>query len=233
MRLAVAASVMVWTYSWRNTVAQLNRPNWGERSGCGATRAITRPVQAPTVPSQPLPVIRAEKPFAIKKGKGYYWSVTGLLIGIIAVVSFWASYKFGGFTRGLSFTTPTRELFFTLFTGESRSTFFPNYSFGFLKITWGIPFILGVPLGAYLSCRGLKEFTWKTPRDPMELLTVMLGSLLMGFGGTLAVGCNIGQGLTGLSTLSVGSLFAAIAIVLGNWTMVYFKFIKPMKDLDV
>ena len=176
-----------------------------------------------------------EKPFAIKKSKGYYWSVTGLLIGLISVLSLWASAKFGDLNdsaRGLSFTTPTRELFFTLFTGESRSPFFQNYALGNLKLTWGVIFIIAVPIGAYLSARGLKEFAWKTPRDPKELLTVMFGSLMMGFGSSLALGCNVGQAITGLSTLSVGSLFATLAIIGGNWIMVYFKFIKPMQDME-
>jgi uncharacterized membrane protein YedE/YeeE len=64
-----------------------------------------------------------------------------------------------------------------------------------------------------------------------ELLTVLGGSIMMGFGAATAGGCNIGQGLTGVVTLSVGSISATIAIILGNWTMVYFKFIKPMKDM--
>jgi uncharacterized membrane protein YedE/YeeE len=182
-----------------------------------------------------LAAVWPEKPLAIKKGKGYYWSVTGVLIGLISVLSLWASATFGdlgGSARGLSFTTPTRELFFTLFTGESRSTFFQNYALGNLKLTWGVIFIIAVPIGAYLSARGLKEFSWKTPRDPKELLTVMLGSLMMGFGATLGLGCNVGQAITGLSTLSVGSLFATLAIIGGNWIMVYFKFIKPMQDMD-
>jgi hypothetical protein len=182
-----------------------------------------------------LAAIWPEKPLAIKKGKGYYWSVTGVMIGLISVLSLWASAKFGDLhdsARGLSFTTPTRELFFTLFTGESRTTFFQNYALGNLKLTWGVVFIIAVPIGAYLSARGLKEFSWKTPRDPKELLTVMLGSVMMGFGSTLALGCNVGQAITGLSTLSLGSLFATLAIIGGNWIMVYFKFIKPMQDLD-
>jgi uncharacterized membrane protein YedE/YeeE len=176
-----------------------------------------------------------EKPFAIKKGKGYYWSVTGVFIGLISVFSLWASAKFGDLhdsARGLSFTTPTRELFFTLFTGESRSPFFQNYALGNLKLTWGVIFIIAVPIGAYLSARGLKEFAWKTPRDPKEILAVMLGSVMMGFGSSLALGCNVGQAITGLSTLSVGSLFATLAIIGGNWIMVYFKFIKPMQDME-
>jgi len=176
-----------------------------------------------------------EKPFTLKKSKGYYWSVTGVLIGLISVLSLWASAKFGSLNdsaRGLSFTTPTRELFFTLFMGDSRSPFFQNYALGNLKLTWGVIFIIAVPLGAYLSARGLKEFSWKCPKDPKEILAVMLGSWMMGLGASLALGCNVGQALTGLSTLSVGSLFATLAIIGGNWTMVYFKFIKPMQDME-
>ena len=108
----------------------------------------------------------------------------------------------------------------------------PNYALGHLKLTWGVIFIIAVPIGAYLSARGLKEFAWKCPRDPKEILAVMLGSLMMGFGSSLALGCNVGQAITGLSTLSVGSFFATIAIILGNWIMVYFKFIKPMQDME-
>ena len=39
----------------------------------------------------------------------------------------------------------------------------------------------------------------------------------MGVGGVSAMGCTFGQGLTGLSTLSWGSLIAVAAIVTGAW----------------
>ncbi len=175
------------------------------------------------------------KPFAIKKSKGFYWSVTSLLVGIIGVIAFWASEHFGspGFARGLNFTTPTGELFFTILTGDAHSKFFPMFSIGEnIKVTWALFFIIGVPLGSYLSAKVLKEFIWKTPRDAKELLTVLGGSFMMGFGAVCAGGCNVGQALTGASTLSVGSLAATVAIILGNWTMVYFKFIKPMQDME-
>ena len=38
----------------------------------------------------------------------------------------------------------------------------------------------------------------------------------MGFGGVLALGCTIGQGLTGMSTLAIGSLMALVSIVFGS-----------------
>ena len=39
----------------------------------------------------------------------------------------------------------------------------------------------------------------------------------MGCGGVLALGCTVGQGLTGISTLAAGSLLAILAIIFGAW----------------
>ena len=44
----------------------------------------------------------------------------------------------------------------------------------------------------------------------------MVGALLMGFGGVTALGCTVGQGLTGISTLAMGSLIALAAIIAGS-----------------
>jgi uncharacterized membrane protein YedE/YeeE len=44
----------------------------------------------------------------------------------------------------------------------------------------------------------------------------ILGGILMGFGGVLALGCTIGQGITGMSTLALGSLMALVSIVFGS-----------------
>ncbi|MBI4848657.1 MAG: YeeE/YedE family protein [Nitrospirae bacterium] len=176
------------------------------------------------------------KPFSVKKQKGFTWPLTGLMLGLLAVAAFWAASVWEGFPRGLSFTTPTGELFYTLLTGGAMpenhplAQVFPMYAFGSFTVTWASFFIIGVPLGAFLSAKILKEFKWKVPPVD-ELLTVLGGSMMMGFGAMVAGGCNIGQGITGSSTLSIGSIVATISIILGNWTMVYFKFIKPMEDM--
>ncbi|TAN41358.1 MAG: YeeE/YedE family protein [Nitrospirae bacterium] len=172
------------------------------------------------------------KPFAFGKQKGFFWSVAGLLVGLTGVLTFWASEHWGspGFARGMNFTTPTGEAFFTFLTGDARSKFFPMFALGNYKVTWGEFFIVGVPLGAYISAKILKEFKWKIP-PAEEMLTVLVGSFLMGFSASVAGGCNVGQALTGFTTLSIGSIVATIAIILGNWTMVYYKFIKPMEDM--
>ena len=169
------------------------------------------------------------KPTLTNKGKGFSWALTGILIGLLTVASWWVSSYFGGVPRGLAITTPMREFFNAVLYKSSHSPF-PEFSyFGIFTGTWGVFFIFAVPLGAFLSALGLKEFKWKIP-SAQEFMTVFFGSLLMGIGAVLAGGCNLGHGVTGFSTMAVSSIVAITAIILGNWTMVYFKFIKPMAD---
>ncbi len=169
------------------------------------------------------------KPEFKSKSKGFAWGLTGLLIGILTVLSWWMSSYFGGFPRGLAVSGPIREFFSVLLTKSTHSPF-PEFSFlGIFRGSWGMFFILSVPFGAWLSAMSLKEFKWKIP-PAAEFLTVFFGSILMGIGAVIAGGCNLGHGVTGMSTMAISSFVAICAIILGNWTMVYFKLIKPMAD---
>jgi uncharacterized membrane protein YedE/YeeE len=165
------------------------------------------------------------KPSFGRSGKGYSWGLTGVLVGLVTILAWVISSLFGGMPRGLAITTPVREFFNTVLYNSSYSPF-PEFSFlGIFKGTWGVFFILAIPLGAAVSALALKEFTWKIP-PAKEVLTVLFGSFLMGVGAVIAGGCNLGHGVTGMSTMAISSLVAIIAIMLGNWTMVYFKFMR-------
>jgi len=72
----------------------------------------------------------------------------------------------------------------------------------------------GVLGGAWLSSLVSRRHRW-VPPDPGQVLHALSGGTLMGVGAILAGGCNIGQGLSGLSTLSIGSFLAVSGILLG------------------
>ncbi len=169
-----------------------------------------------------------------KATAGYSWPFTGVLVGIIAVAAWWMSAYFGGRARGLSFTGPVREFFLTLFFGNYQndpSAVVPLESRTVLGITfsWSAIYVLAVPVGAFLSAKLLHEFKLKVP-PPTELLRGLLGGLIMGIGAEIGGGCNIGHGLTGVSTLALSSWVANTSIFLGNWTMVYYMFIRPTRQ---
>ncbi len=74
----------------------------------------------------------------------------------------------------------------------------------------------GALLGGFAGAVSVKRFALTTFANTKDTLRNMFGGALMGTGGVIALGCTIGQGVTGLSTLALGSLIALISIVIGG-----------------
>ncbi|MDI6801823.1 MAG: YeeE/YedE family protein [Thermodesulfovibrionales bacterium] len=136
-----------------------------------------------------IPIILKGKPFGKGPKKGWLWSQGGALIGAIVVAAWWASYYWGGQARGLSFSGPTSDFFMFFLTADSKAPFDPMFDFwGIGMATWSAFYVLGVPVGAYISAKGLSEFKLTSPREAQELLRVFGGGLIMGLGGAIAGG---------------------------------------------
>ena len=107
--------------------------------------------------------------------------------------------------EGLSFVGPTAyALDWVLFFSDASK-----------RLTVGIVAVLGVVAGSAAMALARRKFRWEGFGDARDLGHHLAGSVLMGVGGVTAVGCSIGQGVTGLATLSLTSFVAAPAIVLG------------------
>ena len=85
-----------------------------------------------------------------------------------------------------------------------------------LHVTLGIATVLGVVAGSAAVAMATRSFRWEGFASFTDLRSQLLGAVLMGFGGVTAMGCTVGQGLTGLSTLAIGSFIAVAGIVLGS-----------------
>lgn len=84
-----------------------------------------------------------------------------------------------------------------------------------LHISFGIVAALGVALGALASALRSGSFRWEGFASLSDLRNQITGGVLMGFGGVTASGCTIGQGVTGVSTLALGSMLALAGIIAG------------------
>ncbi len=84
-----------------------------------------------------------------------------------------------------------------------------------LGVTFGIAATAGIVLGSLSYALASRTFHWEGFAGAEDTANHVIGGLLMGFGGVLALGCTIGQGLTGLSTLALGSILAFLAIITG------------------
>jgi len=74
--------------------------------------------------------------------------------------------------------------------------------------------VAGVFLGALLTALIGRRFRWRGA-EGNALVGNILGAAMMGWGGVLAIGCTFGQGITGVSTLSLTSLLAVAGFVAG------------------
>lgn len=82
-------------------------------------------------------------------------------------------------------------------------------------LTLGIVTVPGVILGSWFWAWRSGSFRWESFRGTEDLVNHLVGAVLMGVGGVTAMGCTVGQGLSGVSTLAVGSFIALAFIIVG------------------
>jgi hypothetical protein len=82
-------------------------------------------------------------------------------------------------------------------------------------LTTGVVAVGGVVLGSFIQSRLDNSFRWEGFHGTQDTALHLLGAVLMGVGGVTALGCTVGQGLSGLSTLSLTSIIAVAGILAG------------------
>lgn len=85
-----------------------------------------------------------------------------------------------------------------------------------MSLRFGGVMVFGTLAGSLMAALATRSFHWQGFESPQQMRRFILGGVAMGVGGALAMGCSIGQGLSGLSTLALASVLAAGGIVLGS-----------------
>jgi len=99
-----------------------------------------------------------------------------------------------------------------------------------LIITFGIASTLGMILGSLAYSLLTRRFRWEGFVNIDDTRNHIIGAVLMGAGGVTAMGCTIGQGVSGLSTLAVGSFFALAAMIIGCGATLKYQYWKMMQE---
>jgi uncharacterized membrane protein YedE/YeeE len=160
-------------------------------------------------------------------GLGAVLAGIALAISAKAKLSVWR--LFGGAAIGLTvaagwyFTWQLSTQVFEPIQAESLSFIRPLATTGELALGSGFAgldqgILIGAVLGAFVAAMVSGEFrivTFSEPGSP-SVWRYAAGSVLMGFGGILAVGCTIGAGLTGGSVLAVSSLTGLASMIAGG-----------------
>jgi uncharacterized membrane protein YedE/YeeE len=97
-------------------------------------------------------------------------------------------------------------------------------------ITFGLVAVLGVILGSFAWAVVSRGFRIEWFVNFKDFLTHLIGAILMGIGGILALGCTIGQAITGVSTLAMGSFLAFGSIVFGSAMTMKIQYYKMVYE---
>ena len=98
------------------------------------------------------------------------------------------------------------------------------------KLTFGIATVLGVIAGSGAWAILSGNFRWEGFVSLEDTANHLFGAALMGFGGVIAMGCTVGQGISGISTLALGSIITFLAIIFGATAMLKFQYWRLMRQ---
>lgn len=97
-------------------------------------------------------------------------------------------------------------------------------------VTFGVASVIGVVVGSFVYGVTHKTFRWESFNSPQDMFRHIIGAVLMGFGGVTALGCTIGQGVTGISTLAVSSFIVLAAIIAGAAITMKVQYLLLMRE---
>lgn len=97
-------------------------------------------------------------------------------------------------------------------------------------LTFGVVSVFGVILGSFLWAVLSRGFRFEWFASVRDFFNHVFGAVLMGVGGILALGCTIGQAVTGASTLALGSFIAFFGIVFGSAITMKVQYYKMVYE---
>tara|TARA_B100001964_G_scaffold239025_1_gene305596 strand:+ start:98 stop:1201 length:1104 start_codon:yes stop_codon:yes gene_type:complete len=134
----------------------------------------------------------------------------GLIVGAMVPLGWWITG-----VLGFDDFEPMPLFSFTFVSPAGESIQY-LMTFTGATINFGIATVGGVIVGSFLMALATKSFHIEAFTDTDDMKRHLFGAAIMGIGGILSLGCTIGQGITGMSTLAVGSLIALVSIIIGG-----------------
>jgi len=149
--------------------------------------------------------------------------VAGIGMGVLVVAMWWISAHLG---HVMEHPDTLQETFLGTNSAKAEALSFvapAAYTLDWLMffsdkskvLTLGVVSVAGVVMGSALSALFGRSFRWEGFGGPEDVANHLVGGMLMGVGGVTAMGCSIGQGISGVSTLSLTSFVALFSIIAG------------------
>jgi uncharacterized membrane protein YedE/YeeE len=141
---------------------------------------------------------------------GDTWKETAEFMDIVPV---------GVATQSYTFINPMGDTLYYVLTPSDTSL-----------ISFGVAAFFGVITGSFIYAIVFRKFRIEWFANMKDFISHMIGAVLIGTGGVLAMGCTIGQGVTGISTLAVGSFITLIFIIFGAAITMKIQYYKAVYE---
>lgn len=155
----------------------------------------------------------------------------GEMMALQAYVQDWDLYAPADAVRPAA-AGPLASQSFTFINPMGQTLGYVAGGFDRTLLTFGIMALAGVIVGSLLWALISRSFRIEWFASGRDFINHFIGAILMGFGGVLAMGCTIGQGITGFSTLALGSIFTFVAIVFGSAVTMKVQYYKMVYEAD-
>ncbi len=175
--------------------------------------------------------------FASAEFRGNFDNILGGVVIGLAVVAGW--YLTGGALgtewkewAEMADTPPSRVEVqsFTFISPMGDSLRYLMHPTDFSLVNFGIAALAGVIVGSFLYSVLTRQFRIEWFVNAGDFVNHAVGAVLMGVGGVLSMGCTVGQAITGVSTLAVGSMLTFAAIVAGAAGTMKYQYWKMMRE---
>lgn len=169
--------------------------------------------------------------FAGREFRRFDNALGGVVTGLVIVATWYVSAHLGYLAED---PRTLEEAFVATNSGRAESFSFVSpvaYTLELLMfwsdaskhVTVGIAAVLGMIAGSFLYAVATRSFRWEGLHGAEDTANHLAGGALMGVGGVTALGCTVGQGLSGVSTLSLGSFLALAAIIAGAVAALHYQ----------
>ena len=135
----------------------------------------------------------------------------GIVIGALVPLGWWITG-----VLGFDDFEPT-ALFSLTFVSPAGESIQYLMTYTGATIKFGIATVGGVVMGSFLVSIMSGAFHVEAFNEKEDMIRHLFGASIMGVGGVLALGCTVGQGITGMSTLALGSIIALLSIIAGGF----------------
>jgi uncharacterized membrane protein YedE/YeeE len=156
-------------------------------------------------------------------------SVDGENYSLMKFVENWDFLADSGMTRPAQ-AMPLNTQSFTFINPMGQTLGYAAAGFGAKYLTFGVMSLAGVIAGSLLWSLVSRGFRIEWFASFRDFVNHFIGAILMGFGGVLGLGCTIGQGITGISTLALGSIITFIGIVFGSALTMKVQYYKMVYE---